>query len=166
MPAQETQVRSLGWEDSLEKEMATQPSILACEIPQTKEPGGLSSWGHRRVRNDLVTKQQQQGCIKAYILYSGSEDKKLLSFHLFLSHILLHKFTYILLGLEYMHAIELCLNHFLVSLKTHQNMVFNGCIVVCDDFTTLYLFFLSFKAVSQVVLVVKNPFMVPVLVSW
>ena len=36
---QETWVRSLAWEDSLEKEMATQSSILAWEIPWTEEPG-------------------------------------------------------------------------------------------------------------------------------
>ena len=36
---QETWVRSLGWEDPLEKEMATHSIILACEIPWTEEPG-------------------------------------------------------------------------------------------------------------------------------
>ena len=39
----ETQVRSLGWEDSLEKEMATHSRILAWEIPWTEEPCGLQS---------------------------------------------------------------------------------------------------------------------------
>ena len=38
---QEMTVRSLGWEDPLEKEMATHSSILAWEIPWTEEPGGL-----------------------------------------------------------------------------------------------------------------------------
>ena len=38
---QETQVQSLGQEDLLEKEMATHSSILAWEIPQREEPGGL-----------------------------------------------------------------------------------------------------------------------------
>ena len=42
---QENQVRSLGREDSLEKRMATQSSILACRIPWTEEPGGLQSMG-------------------------------------------------------------------------------------------------------------------------
>ena len=42
---QETQVQSLGWEDPLEKEMATYPSILAWEIPWTEEPGGVQSIG-------------------------------------------------------------------------------------------------------------------------
>ena len=41
----ETQVRSLGWEDPLEKEMATHPSILAWEIPWTEDPGRLQSIG-------------------------------------------------------------------------------------------------------------------------
>ena len=40
---QETQVRSLGWEDPLEKEMATDSSILAWKIPQTEEPDRLQS---------------------------------------------------------------------------------------------------------------------------
>ena len=45
---QETQVRSLGWEDPLEKRMAPHSSILAWRIPWTKEPVGYSpSWGHK-----------------------------------------------------------------------------------------------------------------------
>ena len=41
LPMQKTQVRSLGQEDPLEKELATHSSILAWEIPRTEEPGGL-----------------------------------------------------------------------------------------------------------------------------
>ena len=41
----ETWVRSLGWEDPLEKEMAIHSSILAWKIPWTEEPGGLQSMG-------------------------------------------------------------------------------------------------------------------------
>ena len=44
----ETRVRSLGWEDSLEKEMATHSSILAWRIPRDEEPGGLQSMGFSR----------------------------------------------------------------------------------------------------------------------
>ena len=55
---QEMQVRPLGGEDSLEKEMATHSSIPAWEIPQTEEPGGLQSTGLQRVRHKLVTEQQ------------------------------------------------------------------------------------------------------------
>ena len=54
----ETQVQSLGWEDPLEKEMATHFSILAWEIPWTEDLAGYSPWGHGRVRQELVTKQQ------------------------------------------------------------------------------------------------------------
>ena len=43
----ETQVRSLGWEDPLKKEMATHSSILALEIAWTEEPGGRGSWGRK-----------------------------------------------------------------------------------------------------------------------
>ena len=49
---QETQVQSLGQEDSLEKEMATHSSILTWEIPWTEENGGLPSAGSQRVRHD------------------------------------------------------------------------------------------------------------------
>ena len=67
LPAmQETWVQSLGWEDPLEKEMATHSSILAWRIPWTKELGrgprnlgGVTVQGSQRVRYDLVTKQQQ-----------------------------------------------------------------------------------------------------------
>ena len=45
----ETRVLSLGWEDPLEEEMMTQPSILAWRIPWTEEPGGLKSMGFHRV---------------------------------------------------------------------------------------------------------------------
>ena len=48
----ETLVLSLCREDPLEKEMATQSSILAWEIPQTVKPGGLQSIGLQRVRHD------------------------------------------------------------------------------------------------------------------
>ena len=48
----ETWVRSLGREDSLEKEMATHSSILAWRIPWTEEPGGLQSMGLQRVGHD------------------------------------------------------------------------------------------------------------------
>ena len=54
-----TQFQSLGWEDSLEKEMATHSSTLAWEIPWTEEPCRLQSIGSQRVRHNLATKQQQ-----------------------------------------------------------------------------------------------------------
>ena len=50
MPAmRETQVRSLGWEDPLEEEMATHSSTLAWRIPWTEEPDGLQPTGFQRV---------------------------------------------------------------------------------------------------------------------
>ena len=47
-----TQVRSLGWEDPLEKEMITHSSILAWRIPWMEEPGGLQSMQSQRVRHN------------------------------------------------------------------------------------------------------------------
>ena len=51
---QETRIRSLGWEDPLEEEMAMHSSILAWEIPWTEEPGGVgwggySLWGRKEL---------------------------------------------------------------------------------------------------------------------
>ena len=53
LPAmQETQVQSLGWEDTLGKGMATHSSIRAWRVPWTEEPGRLQSMGSQRVRYD------------------------------------------------------------------------------------------------------------------
>ena len=49
---QEVRVQSLGWEDPLEKGMATHSSILAWRIPWTEEPGRLQSMGSQSVRHD------------------------------------------------------------------------------------------------------------------
>ena len=49
---QETQVRSLGQEEPLEKGVAIHSSVLAWRIPRTEEPGGLQSVGLQRVRHD------------------------------------------------------------------------------------------------------------------
>ena len=48
----EAQIRSLGQEDLLEKEVATHSSLLAWRIPWTEEPGGLQSMGSQRVGDD------------------------------------------------------------------------------------------------------------------
>ena len=59
---QETRVWSLGREDSLEKEVATQSSILAWEVPWTEEPGEVHGvhgvYGVTKAGHNLVTKQQ------------------------------------------------------------------------------------------------------------
>ena len=49
---QEAWVQSLGWEDLLEKEMATYSSILAWKIPWMEEPGRLQPLGSQRVGHD------------------------------------------------------------------------------------------------------------------
>ena len=50
----------LGWEDPLEKEMATHSSTLAWKIPWTEEPGGPQFMGLQRVGHNLVAKQQNK----------------------------------------------------------------------------------------------------------
>ena len=53
LPAiRETQVRFLGWEDALEKEMAIHSNTLAWKIPRTEEPDRLQSMGSQRVGHD------------------------------------------------------------------------------------------------------------------
>ena len=63
MPAkQDTRVRSLDLEDSLEESMATHSSIVAWRIPWTEEPGGLQCTGSHRVGNngrDLACMQER-----------------------------------------------------------------------------------------------------------
>ena len=57
LPAmQETQVQSFGWEDPLEKGMATHSRILASRIPWTEDPGELQSMGSQTVRHNWTTK--------------------------------------------------------------------------------------------------------------
>ena len=56
LPMQEIQVRSLGGEGIVEKEMAIHSSILACKVPWTEEPFGLKSMGLQRAGHDLETK--------------------------------------------------------------------------------------------------------------
>ena len=65
---QETWVQSLGWEDPLEKKMATHSSILSWEIPWTEVPGRLQSMGSQRVGHNLTTKQQ--------LTYSTTRSKR------------------------------------------------------------------------------------------
>ena len=50
---QETQIPSLGWENLLEKEMATLSGILAWEIPWREEPGGLQPMGSEKNQTRL-----------------------------------------------------------------------------------------------------------------
>ena len=52
---QETQVQSIGWTDSLEKEMATHSSIFTWEIPWTEEPGRLQSMASQRAGHNWAT---------------------------------------------------------------------------------------------------------------
>ena len=68
---QETRVQSLGWEDPLEKEMATHSSILAWRIPWTEEPGGFSPWGHKggdMTEHTHITSPQLQGWSRARLI--------------------------------------------------------------------------------------------------
>ena len=82
---QEMWVRSLGQEDSLEKEMATCSIILAWEITWTEDPGGLQSMEWQRVRYNLATKEQKVsgGSGKPYTLLNAvslSSDLKLFAY--------------------------------------------------------------------------------------
>ena len=63
---QEKQVRSLGPEDSLKKEMATHSSILAWEMPWTVEPGGATVHGVTKESDVTATKQQLNEYIYVY----------------------------------------------------------------------------------------------------
>ena len=61
LPAmQETQLRSVGWKNPPEKGMAVHFSILAWRSHGQRNLAAYSPWGHKVVRHDLVTKQQEQ----------------------------------------------------------------------------------------------------------
>ena len=67
---QETLVLSLGWEDSLEEEMATHSNILTWTIPCTEEPGGLQSMGSQRVKHNLATKRSPTALFYSHRRYN------------------------------------------------------------------------------------------------
>ena len=62
------QVRVLGQEDPLEREVATHSSILASEIPWPEEPSRQLFWRRRRVGHGLEAKQQQYISMRVYYL--------------------------------------------------------------------------------------------------
>ena len=68
---QEPWVRSLGWEDPLEKEMAIHSSTIAWKIPWTEEPGRLQSMGSQRVRHDWATSLS----LSLYVIWIPSQFK-------------------------------------------------------------------------------------------
>ena len=63
---QETRGQSLGWEDPLEKEMATHSRIRAWEIPQTQEPGGPQSVGLQELDTAQQLNRYQTGLERSY----------------------------------------------------------------------------------------------------
>ena len=68
---QEKQLRCLGQENPLEKEMATHPSIFAWEIPWIEEPGSLRFMGSQRVKHDLATKKKKKNTMCYYSCKRG-----------------------------------------------------------------------------------------------
>ena len=71
-PMQENQGRSLGWEDLLEKEMASHSSILTQGIPWTEGPGGAQSVESQRVGHEGATKTHPSTCSVQVNLIQGS----------------------------------------------------------------------------------------------
>ena len=77
MPAVwETQVWSLGWEDPLEKGMATHSNILAWRISWTEEPDGLQFMGSPRVRDDWSDLARMEGVPKSWAFSMHQEEIK------------------------------------------------------------------------------------------
>ena len=83
LPMQETWVRSLGWEDPLEKEMATQCSILAPEIPWTEEPGVLQSQRvGQRLATELEGMRPRGYLVHVFVMYQGRAVQRLELFNI------------------------------------------------------------------------------------
>ena len=66
---QKTWVRSLGWEDPLEEELATHSSILARKIPWTEEPSGLQSIALQR---DTTEATEQEHSVLEHVISLGN----------------------------------------------------------------------------------------------
>ena len=64
------QVRSLGWEDPLEKGTATHSSIFAWRMPWKEEPGGLQSMGSQRVRRDWSNLEHTHKSLEHFLAFS------------------------------------------------------------------------------------------------
>ena len=86
LPAmRKTRVQFLGWEDPLEKGMATHSSTLAWEIPWIEEPGGLQSMGPQRVGHNKVTEHIQilkEGQFIFYLVNLKGKSNRLMKNHL------------------------------------------------------------------------------------
>ena len=76
----DTWVRSLGWEDPLEKGMATHSSILTWRTPQTEEAGGLQSMGSQRVGHDRATTPPHTHTTECYSAIKKYEKYEILPF--------------------------------------------------------------------------------------
>ena len=74
----ETWVQSLGWEDLLEKEMATHSNILAWRIPWMEEPGRLQSTGSQRVGHDWATSLSFTFFVRPYGLWPSRSSVHLI----------------------------------------------------------------------------------------
>ena len=68
---QETQVRSLGWEDPQEEKMATHSSILSWKIPWVEEPSGLQSMGLQRIGHDWAEQSLPEGTSSTEVINSA-----------------------------------------------------------------------------------------------
>ena len=85
LPAvQVTQVRSLGQEDPLEKEMATQSSILVWRIPWTEEPGGLQSMGSKELHTTTQLTHTHILSIKCYRCHQLTQGDARCLYHPFI----------------------------------------------------------------------------------
>ena len=80
---QKTQVRSLGWEDPLEKEMAAHSSILAWKIPWILEPGRLPSMGSQRVGHDWATSLSYFGPRNIFENYFDNKNEMYMDLYAF-----------------------------------------------------------------------------------
>ena len=86
---QETQVRSLSWEDPLEEGMETHSSILARRMPWTEEPGWLQSTGSRRVGHDWATNPHERTDFFPSVIVNGYIDictRFMCYFHIICGH--------------------------------------------------------------------------------
>ena len=108
---QETQVRSLGQEDLLEKEETTYPSVLAWKIPWTEESGKLQSWGDKKSNKLSAHVHTSGSCSTTYICHSDVD-----------SLCVLMPFKGLSLDAEYISGTSTFILHKLPHLRTYNTL--------------------------------------------
>ena len=112
---QQMQVRSLGWEDTLEEEMASHSGILAWDIPWTEEPDGLQSMGLQKSQTQLSNETTILLIYSSLFLMCASKTHMNISAFKIISLVLLASFLGLIIKAEFNFLSIICCHCFSVA---------------------------------------------------